>query len=118
MLKEFNKVAPDFLKQFGYSEEEIKNGMDEISSENKIRDDIISKLKEKYSISIYRDDFPVMTYCLNDTNQRIFIEHDNSRWIKIYKEDNYDMTFFDPLDENCFEQISSHIDNLIKTINI
>ena len=118
MMKEFNKQAPNFLKQFGYSEEEINNCINDVSSENEIRDNIISKLKEKYSISIYREDFPVMVYFINNIDQNIFIEHDCSRWINIYKDEKYNMISFDPLEKDCFEKVSTHIDNLIKNINI
>lgn len=117
-MRNFNKIAPDLLKLFGFSEEEINNCMNDVSSENEVRDNIISKLKEKYSISVYREDFPVIVYCINDIDQNIFIEHDCSRWINIYKDERYNATSFDPLEEDCFKNISSHIDDLIKKINI
>lgn len=117
-MEDFNKVAPDLLKQFGFSENEISNCIKDVESENKKRDVIISKLKDKYSISKYREDFPVMWYVLKDGDQNIFIEHDCSRWIHVYKNERYNMTTFDPLENDCLENITSHIDNLIKNISI
>ncbi len=117
-MDEFNKVAPDLLKQFGFSESEISDCIKDVTSENKIRDDIISKLKDKYSISKYKEDFPVMWYVIEDGNQNIFIEHDCSRWIHVYKDEKYNSTSFDPLEDDCFEKITTHIDNLIKNIKI
>lgn len=117
-MKEFNKVAPDFLKQFGFSENEISNCIKDVELENKKRDDIISKLKDKYSISKYKDDFPVMWYVLKDGDQNIFIEHDCSRWIHVYKNERYNYVSFDPLDNDCLEKITFHIDNLMKNISI
>lgn len=117
-MKEFNKVAPDFLKQLGFSESEISNCIKDITFENKIRDEIISNLKSKYSISKYREDFPVIIYYLNDNNSNIFIEHDCSRWLLVYKGERYNYTAFDPLENDCLEKITNHIDNLIRNIKI
>lgn len=89
-----------------------------MDAENKKRDDIISKLKEKYSISNYKESFPVMWYVLKDGDQNIFIEHDCSRWIHVYKNERYNVATFDPLESDCFENITSHIDNLIINISI
>ncbi len=116
--KEFDKVAPDLLKQFGFSESEITNCIKEVESENKIRDDVISNLKNKYSLSKYREDFPVMVYVLNDENMNIFIEHDCSRWINVYKDDRLNYTTFDPLEDDCLDNIVTHIDDLTKNIKI
>lgn len=117
-MKEFDKIAPDLLKQFGFSESEISNCMKDVESENKVRDNIISNLKNKYSISKYREDFPVMVYLLNDNDSNIFIEHDCSRWINVYKDERYNYTSFDPLENDCLEKITNHIDSLIKNIKI
>lgn len=117
-MKEFNKIAPDLLKQFGFSKNEISDCIDNVTSENKIRDEIISNLKSKYSISKYRENFPVMIYQLNDNNSNIFIEHDCSRWLLVYKDERYNYTSFDPLENDCLEKITNHIDNLIRNIKI
>lgn len=52
--REFEKVAPKLLKSFGFSDTEISNCINEVGSENKVRDDVISNLKDKYSLSKYR----------------------------------------------------------------
>jgi len=119
ILKEFNKKAPTFLKQLGYGDEEIKNCLNEVESENIIRDKIISQLKEKYSFSKSEENFPVMTYIMDvDDENEICIKHDCSRYIDVYKNDKYNSKFFDPLEDGCLEKITEHIDSLVKNIKI
>lgn len=115
-MEEFNKAAPNLLKQFGFSESEISNCLKDIEFENKKRDEIILKLKDRYSISKYREDFPVVWYILKDEDQNIFIEHDCSRWINVYKDERYNSTSFDPLEDDCLEKITDYINT--KNINI
>jgi len=117
-MDEFNKVAPNLLKQFGFDADEISNCIKDVAEENKIRDDIISKLKDKYSMSKYKEDFPIMWYVIKDGDQNIFIDHDCSRWLNVYKDEKYNSVSFDPLEEDCLEKITEHIDNLIKNIKI
>ena len=116
--REFEKVAPKLLKSFGFSDTEISNCINEVESENKVRDDVISNLKDKYSLSKYREDFPIMVYVLNNENINIFIEHDCSRYINVYKDERYNYVLFDPLEDDCLEKLTNHIDNLIKNIKI
>ena len=118
-FKEFNEQAPTLLKKLGYTDEEINNCINEVEKENKIRDKIIDKLKEKYHISKYREDFPVMVYSINlDDGDKVFIRHDCSKGIDVYKNDRFDYTYFDPLEDNCLEKITEHIDGLINNIKI
>lgn len=117
-MKKFNKVVPNALKQIEVSEDEIFECIKNVTSENQIRDDIISKLKRKYSISKYREDFPIMIYIINDENTNIFIEHDCSRWINVYKDDRLNLVSFDPLEEDCLSKVTTHINDLIKSIKI
>lgn len=117
-MKEVNKLAPEFLKQFGFDEKEISDCIKNVEFENKIRDGIILKMKDKYHISRYKEDFPVVWYLLKDGEQNIFIEHDCSKWINIYKDERYNVATFDPLEKDCFENITCHIENLIGNIKI
>lgn len=117
-MKEFNKVAPNLLKQFGFSDNEISKCINDVASENKIRDDVISRLMDKYSMSKYKEDFPVMWYLIKDGDQNIFIDHDCSRWLHVYKDEKYNAVTFDPLENDCLEKMIEHIDNLIKNIKI
>lgn len=59
-----------------------------------------------------------MIYSLNNVDDNIFIEHDCSRWIKVYKDEKFNYTSFDPLEDDWLEKIINHIDNLIKNIKI
>lgn len=59
-----------------------------------------------------------MVYVLNNENINIFIEHDCSRYINVYKDERYNYVLFDPLEDDCLEKLTNHIDNLIKNIKI
>ncbi len=82
------------------------------------RDNVISKLKEKYSLSVYYENLPLVIYHIDGIGQNIFIEHESDRWIGVYKDDSNNMEKFNPSKENCFERIVLYIEDLRKDIRI
>jgi len=119
MEKEFQKIAPTLMGALGISDSEIKDCINSINEENKFRDNIIDELKKKYSLYVERQDFPVLVYGIDiDDENKIYIEHDCSRWLWIYYNDHISQTSFDPIEKDCLNDICSHIDNIIKNKNI
>ena len=117
--KEVLKKAPALMKKFGISDEDIKKCLNDINEENKIRDKVIKDLKKRYDLCIERELFPVIVYAIDiDTDNRIYINHDCSRWIWIYTDENINRISYDPLDNNCFDDICNHIDNILMTKDI
>lgn len=116
--KAFNKDAPDFFKLFGYSDKEVSDCINNVESENKKRDEIINKLIENYGLKVYKSDFPVMTYVMKKDEVELFIGHDCSRWIWIKDPVLMWRESFDPLDNNCYEDLCNKIEEFTKTIKI
>jgi len=116
--KNFNNVAPDFLKMFGFNDKEINDCISDIEIENKKRDEIINKLIDTYGLRVYKSDFPIITYVMKNEEVELFIEHDCSRWIWIKDSNSISSESFDPLDNNCYEDLCNKIEEFNKSIKI
>ena len=119
MEKEFQKKVPELMNALGISNEKIKDCINIINDENKVRDKLIEELKNKYNIYVEKQDFPVVVYGISvDDFNKIYINHDCSRWIHIYYNDHFSKQCFDPLEQDCLNKICEYIDEIIKNINI
>lgn len=57
-----------------------------------------------------------MIYTIQIDDDVIFLEHDCSPFLKIYKNDYINYKYFDPSENNCIEKITEYIDDLSKKI--
>ncbi len=89
-----------------------------MESQNKIRENIILKIKDKYHITKFEQELTTMRYFIEEGDQNIYIEHSFSKWIKVYTDEIYNYISFNSLEDDCLEKIIDHIDSLIKDIKI
>jgi len=107
------------MKSLGISDKDIKECIDSVNDENKIRDKVIDELKKKYDLYVERQDFPVLVYAIDiDDTNKIYIEHDCSRWLWLYTDEVFKRTSFDPLNTDCYDNVCNYIDNVLMDKNI
>lgn len=104
------------MRENSYNNEEKTEELNYFKNENS--ENIISKLKEKYSLSIYYESSPFVVYQIKNIEQNIFIEYKGDKWIGVYKDYVGNMEMFNSSAEDCLERIILYIDCLTKYIRI
>jgi len=102
----------------GNNEQQINARLKELKKGLQFRNQIIENLKEKYSLSKYKEELFKKIYVIDSENDRIFVEVNYSHFIKVYKNDDSDFASFEPLTENSINEVQEYIDSLIKNIKI
>ncbi|MBQ8891299.1 MAG: hypothetical protein IJ068_00330 [Bacilli bacterium] len=116
--QKFRENIPSILKLLGNNKKQIEKRLKEIDKGFYYRNQIINELKDKYSLSKYKEELFSKTYVINNNDDKIFVKVDFSHIIKIYKNDDLDYVSFEPVGENSVKEVIEYVDNLIKNIKI